>query len=107
MTDSLPSRGRVFNLRDKGAIPAEAVLIDRTTKWGNPFRIPEDGNRQMVIARYEEHLTAKMAADSDFWMDVAMLNGKDVVCWCAPKACHGDILLREAYKASYELRLTQ
>ena len=26
------------------------------------------------------------------------LRGKDLVCWCAPQACHADILLREANK---------
>jgi hypothetical protein len=24
------------------------------------------------------------------------LRGKDLVCWCAPKPCHGDVLLRLA-----------
>ena len=24
------------------------------------------------------------------------LRGKDLVCWCAPLACHGDLLLRLA-----------
>lgn len=24
------------------------------------------------------------------------LKGKDLVCWCAPKLCHGDVLLEIA-----------
>jgi hypothetical protein len=24
------------------------------------------------------------------------LRGLDLVCWCAPKACHGDVLLKLA-----------
>jgi hypothetical protein len=24
------------------------------------------------------------------------LRGKDLVCWCAPLACHGDLILRLA-----------
>lgn len=28
----------------------------------------------------------------------AVYSGKDLVCFCAPRACHGDVLLREANK---------
>lgn len=107
MTDSLPSKGSVLNKRDAGYPAAKGTLIDRTTKWGNPYIIPKDGDREQVIALYETHLLTKMEEDHEFWLDVAMLHGKDVVCWCAPLACHGDILLREADKAAYELRLAQ
>ena len=24
------------------------------------------------------------------------LRGKDLLCWCAPEACHGDLLLKQA-----------
>ncbi|WP_245303774.1 DUF4326 domain-containing protein [Pseudorhodoplanes sinuspersici] len=24
------------------------------------------------------------------------LEGKDLVCWCSPEACHGDVLLKLA-----------
>ncbi|HEY1865170.1 MAG TPA: DUF4326 domain-containing protein [Roseiarcus sp.] len=24
------------------------------------------------------------------------MRGKDLACWCAPKPCHGDVLLRRA-----------
>jgi hypothetical protein len=27
---------------------------------------------------------------------VPKLRGRDLVCWCAPLACHGDVLIRLA-----------
>ena len=63
--------------------------IDRRTPWGNPFELPGDGDREAVIPNYEEHylpykpsLTSKLDG----------LRGKALGCWCAPEACHGDVL---------------
>lgn len=64
------------------------VYIGRPSKWGNPFEIGKDGNRDEVIAKYREwvqHQPALMAA-------LPELKGKKLACWCAPKACHGDVL---------------
>ncbi len=81
----------VYNLRSVS--PASAVRIDRKTKWGNPFVIGKDGNREEVIAKFEAWIMTKpdlLAAARD------ELRGKDLLCWCAPLACHGDVLLRIA-----------
>jgi hypothetical protein len=47
--------------------------------------------RAQVIAKYERHLY-----DSGLVKDVDELRGRDLVCWCAPEPCHGDVLLRLA-----------
>jgi hypothetical protein len=80
---------KVFNYyRDKD-IPPGAVYIGRGSKWGNPFRIPKDGNRDMVIVKYEQWLATQA-------LPLEELRGRDLVCFCAPLACHGNILLRLA-----------
>ncbi len=64
------------------------VYIGRPSKWGNPFEIGKDGTRDQVIQRYAEWILKQptlMAALSE-------LRGKVLGCWCAPKACHGDVL---------------
>lgn len=81
---------KVLN-RYKDKIPADAVYIGRPSKWGNPFVIGKCGNREEVIRKYEESLTETMIAEIK-----KELKGKDLVCFCAPKACHGDVLLRIA-----------
>ena len=64
----------------------------RDSKWGNPFRIGVDGTREEVIDLYEEWLRDQphlMAA-------LGELTGRILGCWCAPRACHGDVLARLA-----------
>jgi len=73
-------------------IPATAVLVDRTTKWGNPFRAGRDGGRADVIAKYEKYLSWHPELTGAF----EELRGKDLICHCAPKQCHADVLLRLA-----------
>lgn len=68
------------------------VLIDRTTKWGNPFIIGPHGDRAGVIAKYEQRLLAR----PDLLAALPELHGKTLGCWCAPKPCHGDVLVRLA-----------
>ena len=84
---------RVLN-RKTDVIPPGAVYIDRGTKWGNPFRIGPDGSRDGVCDKHEEWLPTQQHLVSA----LLELRGKDLVCFCAPLRCHGDLLLREANK---------
>ena len=77
---------KVYNKRS--SYPKDAVYIGRPTKWGNPFVIGKDGNRQEVIDKYIVYIVDRK--------DVEELRGKDLVCWCAPLPCHGDVLLELA-----------
>jgi hypothetical protein len=67
------------------------VYIGRPSKWGNPFVIGIDGNRNEVIAKYRQYIH-----ESGLEHDVKELKGKNLVCYCAPKKCHGDLLLKLA-----------
>lgn len=64
------------------------VLIDRTSKWGNPFYIGRDGTRSEVIAKYRVWLLDQPKLMSE----LRELRGKILGCWCRPKKCHGDVL---------------
>jgi len=66
-----------------------AVRIDRATIYGNPFVIGPDGDRAEVIARYRDWLAERPDIVAKARRELA---GKDVACWCAPQACHGEIL---------------
>lgn len=78
-------------------IPSDAIYVGRPSKWGNPFKIGKDGNRDQVITAYMSYATLKLQPDP-YWLDE--LKGKDLVCWCAPKPCHGDVLLELANKSA-------
>ncbi|MBO9375497.1 DUF4326 domain-containing protein [Sphingomonas histidinilytica] len=82
---------RVLNKRVVG-LPRGAVYIGRGSKWGNPFVIGRDGDRATVIAKYERWLRTR----HDLLRALDELRGRDLVCFCAPLACHGDVLRRLA-----------
>jgi Domain of unknown function (DUF4326) len=84
---------RVFNkLRPH---PPSAVLVDRSTVFGNPFKIGRDGNRQDVIDKYERWIWMPQRVRLRQRM-MRELRGKDLLCWCAPEECHADIILKIA-----------
>lgn len=66
------------------------VYIGRPSKWGNPFEIGKDGSRQEVIEKFAVWLMHQPKLVEDARKE---LRGKILGCWCAPKRCHGDILL--------------
>jgi hypothetical protein len=78
---------RVLNKRTD-PIPEGAVFCGRPSRWGNPFRIGVDGNRDEVIERFEREVLPTLNCN--------FLRGKDLVCFCAPERCHCDSLLRKA-----------
>jgi hypothetical protein len=68
---------------------------------GNPFPLHGESSRQEVIAQYETWLAhARMTnkAVADELARVAALAAKghevELECWCAPQACHGDVVKR-------------
>jgi hypothetical protein len=68
------------------------VYIGRPSKWGNPFTITAATPRAAVIAMYEEYLRST----PELMAALPELRGKILGCWCAPLACHGDVLARLA-----------
>lgn len=66
------------------------VYIGRGSKWGNPYAIGFDGDREEVIQKYKydfEKGFLKFTKE-----DVLELKGKTLGCHCKPAACHGDVL---------------
>ncbi len=78
--------------KHKAGEPTGAVYIGHGSKWGNPFRIGADGDRAAVIAKHE----AWLRDQHDLLRLLDELRGRDLVCFCAPAPCHGDLLLRLA-----------
>ena len=72
------------------------------SKWGNPFSHQAEtlaefkvSSRKEAIQRFEEYLLSnKNLMDS-----LEELRGKVLGCWCKPKSCHGDVLLKYANQA--------
>jgi len=84
---------KVFNSKTHTFDEYNDVLIDRTTKYGNGFKIGSDGSRVVVIKMYEEHLKLRPLFISIIKKE---LKGYNLICHCAPKPCHGDVLIKVA-----------
>ena len=76
------------------------VLIDRRTRWGNPWRVGRDGTREEVIARYRADLWRRIRAGEVALEELAALDGCWLACRCEPLPCHGHVLARAAAWAS-------
>ena len=70
------------------------IYIGRPSKWGNPFNIGRDGNRDEVVRKYENYLLG----NTDLMDSLHELKDKTLACWCKPKACHGDVLVKYVSK---------
>ena len=95
---ALLEQGIAVNLRSHCDLIAWAkerglfVRVDRATPWGNPFVLGRDGDSATVIARYrDDHLPSS----PDLLARLGELRGKALGCWCAPAACHADVLIEE------------
>ncbi len=82
---------RILNKHTHGT-PAGAVYIGRGSPWGNPFVIGRDGTRAEVIAQYD----AWIATQPHLLARLPELRSRDLLCFCAPRSCHGETLRRLA-----------
>lgn len=68
------------------------VYVGRPGRWSNPFVVGKHGQRGECIELYEQWLRGQ-----DELVDALdELRGLVLGCWCAPRACHGDLLVRLA-----------
>lgn len=80
---------RLYNFKN-GDAPADAVNIMRPGPYGNPFRGP---SRVRNVHLHKEWLLSQPRLIARVKRE---LRGKDLFCGCAPKKCHGEILLAVA-----------
>ena len=73
------------------------VYIGRPSKWGNPFEIGKDGDRDEVIQKYRDYVLSQ----PELRESLHELVGKVLGCWCHPKHCHGDILAELCNSGEY------
>ena len=65
------------------------VRIDRSSDWGNPFEMGDDGDRDTVCNSYEIFFPRKFSLHNR----LDELKGKVLGCWCYPSRCHGMYLI--------------
>jgi hypothetical protein len=92
----------VVRLRRKGGIVVQDcdVYIGREcyrggwslprSKWYNPFSVKSCGTNQKACKKYENYIKKK----PELLNCLHELSGKRLGCWCKPKDCHGDVLVK-------------
>ena len=103
----------VINLRHEPELRAafehahvhgNTVLVDRRTKWGNPFRIGPGQDAEQAVARYRVHLWQRIRAGEVALEELAELDCCRLACWCVGShACHAEVLARAAAWAAGQL----
>jgi hypothetical protein len=80
--------------------PPNSVIVDRTSRYGNPHRIGfclvcgVTHSREDAIAEFRAEIRAKLYEQPDA---LDPLRGKDLICFCRlDQACHADVLLELA-----------
>jgi hypothetical protein len=83
---------RVYNKRSRRPWPEDAVLIDRTTPYGNPYpkAEPTRAARIRCLCQHAEYLLRRPDLVALIQRD---LKGRDLLCWCDPLPCHGHTLI--------------
>lgn len=83
-------------------MPVNAVKVDRSTPWGNPYRVGTLGvpDAQAAVALFRRLLERPDLAGDHVRFQLtaerirADLGGRDLACWCKPNApCHADVLI--------------
>jgi hypothetical protein len=77
----------VVNLK----IESYDAYIGRGSPFGNPFKIGKDGDREEVIRKFKHYFVERLK-DQVFKKKLLELRGKRLGCYCAPLACHGDVI---------------
>lgn len=95
---------RIQLRRTKGwRMPPGTVKVDRSTRYGNPFKITDNRSAADSVAAFRMWLTVPHAhaglRDTRDALLAALpkLRGKNLACWCKPgEPCHADVLLELA-----------
>ena len=90
---------RVQLSRKKGwKMPENTVKVDRSTIWGNNFKVEDFESAEECVAMFEHNLNKFMCFHpAKYDVYIRPLIGKNLGCWCKIGApCHAEILLREA-----------
>lgn len=103
---------KVLNFYREGLkIPEGAIYIGRysakhglpQSKYHNPIRLKEGEPRGSTLEAYRQYLWKEIKAGRITVEELAALDGTDLVCYCKPQPCHGDILMAAIQWAKKEI----
>lgn len=84
LSDPLPGTARVY--------------VGRPSALGNPFPMRTEADRQQVVRKYRDWLRIQWRtrgparAELERLLEIAKAGPLELVCWCAPRPCHADVI---------------
>ena len=98
---------RIVNLRTYRAVEGEVLIkVDRSSVLGNPFFMHNESERDLVCDQYEEYFYKQVPKNAAFTNALRniyrVMQTQDVAlgCWCYPKRCHAETIMRFLNKAA-------
>lgn len=58
--------------------------------WANPFKVTQNETNEVVCKKYENFIRNK----PELLAKLPNLVGKSLACWCVPKPCHTQVLIK-------------
>lgn len=96
-------------------MPYHTIKVDRSTRWGNPFKVGGDAsffsvalpkaveNNFQAVECFKYYLKTKLIMFSDYCEDLRNMN---LACWCKlDEYCHADVLMKVANAKSKREKL--
>ena len=92
---------KIVNIKTYKKQPGETLFkIDRTSPIGNPFFMHDESERNLVCDKYEKYFK-QVILDNQKALDylqkilnAALIGDVVLACWCVPKRCHGETILK-------------
>ena len=95
MPDPMTPRRVQLSRRAGWRMPENTVKVDRSTRFGNPFRATGH-SRQQVVDAFRQWIEGAHVTEAWDMQRAAVrdLRGKNLACWCRlSDPCHADVLL--------------
>jgi len=77
------------------------VYIGRTSKkfgvggkFANPYWMQDESKRKEVIEKFRIYLWKQIKEGKITKEELIALDGKKLGCYCSPKECHGDVIVK-------------
>lgn len=90
----------------------DIVYIGRGSRWGNPYSHKEGtkavykvATREEAVALYKRALWFLIKTGGCTKEELIALDGKRLACYCAPQACHGDVIVAAIEWAKGEMNV--
>lgn len=88
-----------ITVRNKKTYKGKGEYVGRPSALGNPFEMKGEEDREKVVIRYRVWLWQQIKANNRTVLNelyrllaIAREEELNLICWCAPKECHADVI---------------